>query len=106
MKARIAALGAALFFALAQTANADHRALLAKIDSDDFGLPEPASLGEPLRLWATWYNVPSVEAIPDGFRLLDVRGRPISPPITGRDWCSAALQGTVMIREPDGTPRT
>jgi len=87
-------------------AAADHRALLAKIDSDDFGLPALASVGEPLRLWATWYNVPLVEATRDGFRLLDVGGKAISPPIPGRDWCTGALQGAITIREPDGTPRT
>jgi len=106
VKTWIAALGAALFFALAQTANADHRALLAKIDSDDFGLPEPTLLGEPLRLWATWYNIPAVEATREGFRLRNVGGTPISPPISGREWCDAALQGVITIREPDGSPRT
>jgi 3D (Asp-Asp-Asp) domain-containing protein len=106
VKARIAALGAALFFVLAQVAEADHRALLAKIDSDDFALPVPETLGEPFRLWATWYNIPAVEATREGYPLRNVGGKPISPPVSGREWCDAALQGVITIHEPDGSPRT
>jgi len=68
----------------------DTRELQERIDSDLFGLPEPASLGERLQLWATWYHVHAVEAIPDGVRLLDVAGAPISPPVPARDWCLGA----------------
>jgi len=106
VKTWIAALGAAFLLVLAPVAVADHRALLEKIDSDDFGLPEPARLGEPIRLWATWYNIPAVEATREGFPLRSVGGKPISPPISGREWCDAALQGVITIREPDGSPRT
>ena len=102
----VAALGAALFFAVVPLATAHQRALLAKIDSDDFGLPAPESLGEPLRLWATWYHIPVVDAARDGFRLPGVGGKPISPPISGREWCQAALQGVMTIREQDGLRRT
>jgi 3D (Asp-Asp-Asp) domain-containing protein len=85
---------------------ADHRALLERIDSDSFGLPAPQATGKPLRLWATWYNVPVVDASPRGFALIDLAGKPISPPIPGRDWCHGALQGVIMIRAQDGTKRT
>jgi 3D (Asp-Asp-Asp) domain-containing protein len=92
-------------FALPATA-VDTRELQERIDTDLFGLPAPASLGEPLRLWATWYHVHAVDAIPDGFRLLDSKGDPISPPVPGRDWCLGALQGVIMIKAPDGRQGT
>ena len=48
----------------------------------------------------------AVEAIPDGVRLLDIAGAPISPPVPARDWCLGALQGVIMIKAADGTQRT
>jgi 3D (Asp-Asp-Asp) domain-containing protein len=103
----IAGLGGALLVAIAPAeAQLDSRALLARIDTDRFNLPAPVALGEPLRLWATWYHVAIVEAIPDGFPLLSVAGQPISPPIPGRDWCLGALQGVLAIRASDGTLKT
>jgi 3D (Asp-Asp-Asp) domain-containing protein len=107
LKRWIAALGGVALIATAPAAaQVDSRALLERIDTDLFGLPAPASLGAPLTLWATWYHVAIVEAIPDGFRLLDPAGRPISPPIQGRDWCLGALQGVLAVRAADGTLKT
>ena len=107
MKTWAAAPCTALLVAIASVAaGADHRALLEKIDTDLFGLPPPAQLGKPLQLWATWYHVQAVDAIPDGFPLLSVGGQAISPPIPGRDWCLGALQGVLMIKASDGTKRT
>lgn len=107
MRTRIAGLCAALAVATAPHATgADHRELLDRIDADLFGLPAPVSLANPLRLWATWYHVQLVDAIPDGVPLLGVGGKAISPPIPGRDWCLGALQGVIAIRASDGTRRT
>ena len=107
LKRWIAGLGGALLVAIAPAgAQPDQRALLSRIDTDLFELPAPAALGEPVRLWATWYHVQIVDAIPDGVRLLDVAGQPISPPIPGRDWCLGALQGVVAIKAADGTLKT
>jgi 3D (Asp-Asp-Asp) domain-containing protein len=99
--------GAALLVAAASaTLAADQRALLEKIDSDVFGLPAPASAGKPLRLWATWYHIPAVDATAHGFPLVGVDGKPVSPAIPGRHWCMAALQGVVTIKDADGVKRT
>jgi 3D (Asp-Asp-Asp) domain-containing protein len=107
MKARAALFGAiALLAAAASASAADHRAMLEKVDSDLFDLPPPQTLERPLRLWATWYHVLLVDETANGFPLLDVAGRSISPPIPGRDWCLGALQGAIMIRTRDGTKRT
>ncbi len=65
----IAGLGGALLVAVAPaSAQLDQRALLSRIETDLFGLPAPASLGEPLRLWATWYHVPSSTRFPTASR--------------------------------------
>ena len=59
-----------------------------------------------MRLWATWYHVPIVDAVPDGFPLLNVADKPISPLIRGRDWCLGALQGVIAIKAGDGAMKT
>jgi 3D (Asp-Asp-Asp) domain-containing protein len=87
-------------------AAADTRELQERIDTDLFDLPAPVALGERLQLWATWYHVHAVDAIPDGVRLLDVAGDPISPPVPDRDWCLGALQGVILIKAADGAKRT
>jgi 3D (Asp-Asp-Asp) domain-containing protein len=96
------------FFVTVQlpAAAADPQALLRKIDTDLFDLAPPAALPAPIQLWATWYHVHAVDAIPDGYSLLDSAGNAISPRIPGRDWCEAALQGVVSIKAADGVRRT
>jgi 3D (Asp-Asp-Asp) domain-containing protein len=104
----IAGLSAALLVAIAPcAAQVDNsQVLLRRIESDRFGLPPPATLGEPVRLWATWYHVHLAHAATAGFALLNVANKPISPPIGGRDWCLGALQGVITIRGTDGAHRT
>jgi 3D (Asp-Asp-Asp) domain-containing protein len=107
MRAWVGGCWGALLVAVAPVAaGADARVLLERIDTDLFGLPAPAALGAPLRLWATWYHVQVVDAIPDGFPLLGIGGTAISPPIPARDWCLGALQGVLTIKAADGTRRT
>lgn len=65
--------------------------------------PPEDALGRNLRLWATHYHTPSVtpaaETISAAFPLLGRNGQPISPPLTHRDWCEAALQGSASITQ-------
>lgn len=65
--------------------------------------PEKASLGKPIRLWATHYHTPQMRPAPDpaaadAFPLINRDGEAISPPLSARDWCNAALQGSVSVR--------
>ena len=64
--------------------------------------PQEASMGKPMKLWATHYHTPQIrpasETISAAFPLIDRNGEAISPPLTPRDWCNAALQGSVSIR--------
>jgi len=52
------------------------------------------------KLWATYYHMPtvrpswtSVAAKP----LLDRKSKPISPPLSVKDWCDAAMQGSIWV---------
>jgi 3D (Asp-Asp-Asp) domain-containing protein len=63
--------------------------------------PRPQALGPDLRLWATHYHTPVVSPAPKeisaAFPLIGVDGKWISPPLRQRDWCEAALQGSVSV---------
>lgn len=69
-----------------------------------FNLPEPSILapGAKQILWATQYFVPAVDAVADGEPLLDEEGEPLGPEIAPRDWCNAAIEGTISVRTLDG----
>lgn len=69
--------------------------------------PQPQSLGPDLDLWATHYHTPVVAPAPPeisaAFALIATNGREISPKLRFRDWCKAALEGSVSVVEADGT---
>lgn len=64
--------------------------------------PTPSGMGPDLKLWATHYHTPIVSAAPEtvsaAFPLVGRKGDAISPPLSQRDWCEAALQGSVAIK--------
>lgn len=64
--------------------------------------PAPTGLGPDLKLWATHYHTPIVRAAPEtisaAFPLIGRKGDAISAPLSQRDWCEAALQGSVAIK--------
>jgi len=64
--------------------------------------PSPQSMGPDLKLWATHYHTSIVKAAPEtisaAFPLIGAKGDAISPPLLQRDWCEAALQGSVSVR--------
>ncbi len=65
--------------------------------------PAPQSLGPDLKLWATHYHTPIVRPAPEtisaAFPLIGRDGASISPMLTQGDWCEAALQGSVSVRQ-------
>ena len=75
------------------------------IAAQGFSLPEPkpAALGPDLQLWATHYHTPIVSPAPKemsaAFPLIDREGKWISAPLRQRDWCEAALQGSVSVKD-------
>ena len=64
--------------------------------------PSKEAIGPNLKLWATHYHTPEVEpaaaTISAAFPLIGRNGSPISAPLNHRDWCEAALQGSVSVR--------
>ena len=59
------------------------------------------------KLWATYYHMPtvrpswtSVAAKP----LLDRKSNPISPPLAIKDWCDAAMQGSIWVDNGKDAP--
>jgi 3D (Asp-Asp-Asp) domain-containing protein len=68
--------------------------------------PEDAYTAD-LKLWATHYHTPEITPAPveisAAFPLINRKDEPISPPLTHRDWCEAALQGSVSVRTGDTT---
>jgi 3D (Asp-Asp-Asp) domain-containing protein len=65
--------------------------------------PMPQTLGPDLELWATHYHTPVIRPAPEttsaAFPLLDREGKWISPPLRHKDWCDAALQGSVSVKQ-------
>jgi 3D (Asp-Asp-Asp) domain-containing protein len=64
--------------------------------------PAPQDLGPDLKLWATHYSTPTVTPAPRemsaAIPLIGREGASISPPLRVRDWCEAALQGSVSVK--------
>jgi 3D (Asp-Asp-Asp) domain-containing protein len=76
--------------------------------SAQFSFPQPdnSSIGNNLDLWATFYLIPEVDDNPNGAELLDINGNPLGVKLSDRDWCNAALEGTVSVRTADGKIKT
>lgn len=71
---------------------------------DNFALPQPdIATARHVRLWATHYNVHPASAATAGLPLLDLAGATIGPMLSPRDWCLAALEGTVAVTSAAGT---
>lgn len=64
-----------------------------------FNLPEPnsASALQNLSIWATYYTTHQAENQSSGYPLLDPTGNNLGVALSERDWCAAALEGSVQI---------
>ncbi|MGC7405136.1 3D domain-containing protein [Pandoraea pneumonica] len=63
----------------------------------DFDLPAPAAVASPKKLWATHYYVLVAASAPTGIPFRDAAGNALSDNISPRDWCLAAIEGTVQV---------
>ncbi len=61
--------------------------------------------GRALSLWSTYYHVYQAQETSNGYPLLDLSGRALAY-LSHRDWCYAALQGTVQVLDASGEERT
>jgi 3D (Asp-Asp-Asp) domain-containing protein len=66
-----------------------------------FNLPAPnqSTLSGNYTLWATYYRLHQANIANTGFPLLDRQGNSLGITLSHRDWCDAALQGSVQIRD-------
>jgi len=61
--------------------------------------PEHGVLTECGSLWATWYYLPQVSSVKVGYALRDPNGEPLGPVLSDRDWCHAAMEGSVRVQQ-------
>lgn len=76
-----------------------------------FAMPAPPAeaMGAGMRLWGTHYHTEVVEPTASGIGAVALIGRDdtaISAGLSARDWCAAALQGSVSVRPPGGPAKT
>lgn len=64
---------------------------------EDFTLPLPTDTLSRRSLWATWYYLPVVNAITNGYALRNVAGDRLGPTLALRDWCRSAMEGSVAV---------
>lgn len=68
----------------------------------DFDLPALSNeRGPKLELWSTRYFVHVAASSPLGITLKDKHGNVLSDPVSPRDWCLAAIEGTVRVALKD-----
>ncbi len=65
--------------------------------------PNPAR-ARPVTLWATYYAIHRAQMVARGQPLIDPAGRSLGPNLSNRDWCYAALEGTVVIDDGRSRP--
>jgi 3D (Asp-Asp-Asp) domain-containing protein len=66
--------------------------------AQNFELPEPDFTNTiEMDLWATYYYLPQVSASNDGYPLLGTKGEALGPKLSQRDWCNAAMEGSVRV---------
>lgn len=98
----------ALLSELGQTADApresstptgDARPSATPAAPDEFNFPEPtdATRGRRLTLWATFYHVAVANRLEGGRPLLAPDGTSLGVSLSARDWCKAAMEGTVSV---------
>ncbi len=55
-----------------------------------------------MTLWATSYWLPQVDNKDSGFALRDLSGNSLGANVTRREWCDAAMEGSIQVRYSDG----
>jgi 3D (Asp-Asp-Asp) domain-containing protein len=80
------------------------RTLTSSATLTAFNFPEPtsASIQQNLSIWATYYTTHQAVTQPNGYPLLDPAGNTLGVLLSERDWCSAALEGSVQITNEQG----
>ena len=82
----------------------------AAAGEDKFDIPAPSTLNNTFRLnlWSTYYYVSSAKALPveQPFKLLGKQGKVLGVSLAAKDWCIAAVEGTVSVLADQSVART
>ena len=73
---------------------------------NSFNFPEPQNLSNAKTFWATHYFVPVVNSVSNGEPLLDAGGNKLGPILSKLDWCKAALEGTITVKDDNRVATT
>lgn len=78
------------------------------LDLDKFNFPEPSpnDLESPMKLWATYYYLPSIEEDSGSLPLRNLIGEELGPKLTLQHWCDTAMEGSVKINFINGDTKT
>lgn len=81
--------------------SSDRLKIRLQANEDGFDFPEPtdSQRQKSLTLWATFYNIHRAQSTSGGNQLLDKAGNSLGPALSNRDWCFAALEGTVQVKD-------
>ncbi|RBP40337.1 3D domain-containing protein [Roseimicrobium gellanilyticum] len=74
-----------------------------------FELPAPgnADLGASDTLWGTYYYVHPAKGLSSGgVPLRTKNGVQLGAPVSQKDWCLGAMEGTIIVSQPDGSTMT
>lgn len=66
-------------------------------ESFDFAEPRDSDFGSSFSLWATFFNVHTARSIIGGNPLLNPAGKSLGATLSDKDWCNAAVEGTVRV---------
>lgn len=77
--------------------------------AETFDLSAPQANGASIQLWATTYHVHTATQVPAGpnnIVLMGKGGQSLNVSLSLRDWCDAALEGTVTVVKSNGSRQT
>lgn len=93
---------------ICETMRFSRNILPSSVANTAFNFPEPtnAERVKTLTLWSTHYNVPRVQNTLGGIPLLDISGNRLGAILSKRDWCDAAVEGTIQVLDNSSVPKT
>ena len=75
-------------------------------DTFNFRKPETSDLGSKLSLWATYYYLPQMNNGSGDIAIRDLNGVELGANLSLKDWCNAALEGSVRIVSQNADAKT
>ena len=75
-------------------------------DTFTFRSPAANDLGPKVSLWATYYYLPQMNNGSGDIAIRDMNGADLGASLSLKDWCNAALEGSVRIVSKNADPKT